>query len=291
MDDVSTAMLIFSLFVIMIGMGLSLTFNDFKRVMKYPLAAFVGFINQIVLLPIIAYALIKIFNVDATIAVGIMILSACPGGPTSNLITLLAKGDVALSVTLTAINSLITIITIPFIVNFAVSEFMITTTQIEAPVGKIAGSLIVVIAIPLAIGMLVKKYKNSFAIKMEKTVRVASTIVLFIVIAGLIIKEIDNIGEYFRNAWLIALTLNVVTMTVGFLSAKLVRLNFKQALSICIESGSQNGTLAIHVAVVSLGRADFAIAAVVYSLLMFFTPVFPIYLGNKKRSQASALKV
>lgn len=275
----------------MIGMGLSLTFNDFKRVIKYPLAALVGFINQIVLLPIIAYILIKIFNVDATIAVGIMILSACPGGPTSNLITLLAKGDVALSVTLTAINSLVTIITIPFIVNFAVSEFMIKTTHIEAPVGKIAGSLIVVIAIPLAIGMLVNKYKNSFAIKMEKIVRVASTVVLFIVIVGLIIKEIDHIGEYFRNAWLIALTLNVVTMTIGFLSAKLVRLDFKQALSICIESGSQNGTLAIHVAVVSLGRADFAIAAVVYSLLMFFTPVVPIYLGNKKRLQASALEV
>ncbi|MCM8530600.1 MAG: bile acid:sodium symporter family protein, partial [Lentisphaeraceae bacterium] len=234
---------------------------------------------------LIAYMLIKFFNVDAPIAVGIMILSACPGGPTSNLLTLLAKGDTALSVSLTAVNSLVTIITIPFIVNFAVFEFMTETSRIDAPIGKIAGSLVVVVALPLMIGMMLKKYKNSFATKMEKTVRIASSIVLLVVIAGLIVKEKDNIGEYFKNAWLIAVTLNVGTMAVGFITAKLTRLSFKQALCICIESGNQNGTLAIHIAVVSLARPDFAIAAVVYSLVMFITPLLPIYIGNKKKTQ------
>ncbi|MCM8531741.1 MAG: bile acid:sodium symporter family protein, partial [Lentisphaeraceae bacterium] len=270
---------------IMIGMGMSLTVNDFKRILKEPRAVFIGFLNQIILLPLVAYILIKVLNVDAVIAVGIMILSACPGGPTSNLLTLIAKGDTALSVSLTAVNSLVTIITIPFIVNFAVFEFMTEASRIDAPIGKIAGSLIVVVALPLMIGMMLKKFKGTFANKMEKPVRIASSIVLLVVIAGLVVKEKDNIGEYFKNAWLIALALNVATMVVGFITAKLTRLSFKQALCICIESGNQNGTLAIHIAVVSLGRPDFAIAAVVYSLVMFITPLLPIYIGNKKKEE------
>jgi len=281
MDKASSIVLIFSLFVIMIGMGLSLTLNDFKRILKEPLAVFVGFINQIILLPVIAYVLIKILNVDPVVAVGILIISACPGGPTSNLLTLLAKGDTALSVSLTAVNSLVTIITIPFIVNFAVSEFMTEASRIDAPIGKIAGSLVVVVAVPLMIGMIIKRYKGAFADKMEKPVRYASSFVLIVVIAGLVVKESANLGTYFKNAWLIALALNVVTMSVGFITAKISRLSFKQAICICIESGNQNGTLAIHIAVVSLGRADFAIAAVVYSLIMFLTPLIPIYIGNK----------
>lgn len=282
MDSTATIALVISLFIIMIGMGLSLTIADFKRVLQYPLAVFVGFGNQIVLLPLLAYFLIVLLNVSPDIAVGIMILSACPGGPTSNLITHLAKGDTALSVTLTAVNSLITIITIPLIVNFALSAFMSDATEISAPIDKIAGSLVVVIAIPLTIGMLIKRYKPAFALKMDKPVRVASAVVLALVIAGLIIKEKDHFVEYMQNAWLIALSLNILTMLIGFITANMVKLNFRQALSICIESGNQNGTLAIHVAVASLGRPELAIAAAVYSLLMFITPLVPVIIGNKQ---------
>ncbi len=204
MDSLATIVLVLALFIIMMGMGLSLTIDDFKRVLKFPLAVFVGFLNQIILLPIIGFLLIKVLQIDVTIAIGAMILAACPGGPTSNLLTYLAKGDAALSVTLTAINSILTIITIPLIVNFALKYFATEAMAIDAPIGTIAGSLIVVIAIPLSLGMLIKKYKSSFAIKMEKPVRIASSIVITLVIIGLIIKERDNFVAYFEKAWIIA---------------------------------------------------------------------------------------
>lgn len=287
MDNTGTIALIISLFIIMVGMGLSLTIDDFKRVLKYPRAVFVGFLNQIILLPIIAYALIRFFEVDPNIAVGIMILAACPGGPTSNLVTHLAKGDTALSVTLTAINSLITIMTIPLIVSFTLSEFMSDVTVIDAPIMRILGSLIVVIAIPLALGMSIKKYANSFALRMDKPVRITSTLILVLVIAAILIKERENIGDYFSSALVIALALNSTTMIIGFITSKLMKLSLKQSLSIAIESGNQNGTLAIHVAVVSLARPDFAIVAAVYSLLMYVTAIVPISIGNRNAQTSS----
>jgi bile acid:Na+ symporter, BASS family len=281
MDNSATIALAISLFIIMIGMGLSLTIDDFRRILKYPLAVFVGFLNQIILLPLLAYLLIVLLGVEAEIAIGLMILSACPGGPTSNLLTHLAKGDTALSVSLTAVNSLVTIISIPLIVNFALAEFATDDMFITAPVGKIMGSLIAIIAVPLTIGMLLKHYKSSFAYKMDKPVRIASGLVLLLVIVGLVLKEKDNLIPYLERSWVVVLSLNVLTMLVGFASAKIFKLNFKQALSISIESGNQNGTLAIAIAVSLLARPDFAIAAAIYSLLMFITAIVPVYIGNK----------
>lgn len=287
MDNTSTIVLVVALFIIMMGMGLSLTINDFKRVLKFPRAVFIGFLNQIILLPIIGYLLIVMFGVDTIVAMGVIILAACPGGPTSNLVTHLAKGDTALSVTLTAINSLITIITIPLIVNFGLMEFVSESSAIEAPIGKIAGSLVVVIAVPLTIGMVIKKYSNSFAQRMDKPVRIASAILLALVIVGILIKEKDSLAYYFEKALIIALVLNVTTMFVGFFTARFAKLNFKQSLSICIESGNQNGTLAIHVAVVSLASPEFAIVAAVYSLIMYPTAIIPVIIGNKKAREVA----
>lgn len=287
MDSLATIILVISLFIIMVGMGLSLTIADFRRVLKYPLAVFVGFLNQIVLLPIIGYGLIKVFDVNPDVAMGVMILAACPGGPTSNLVTHLAKGDTALSVTLTAVNSLITIVTIPLIVNFGVSEFMAEGTAVNAPIDKILGSLVVVIALPLTIGMLLKRYKADFAAKMDKPVRITSAVVLLLVIVGIVVKERANLADYFASAAVIALSLNVVTMLVGFIIAKIARLNFKQSLCISIESGNQNGTLAIQVAVVSLASPQFAIVAAVYSLLMYATAIVPVSIGNKQAKKES----
>ena len=281
MDNSATIALALSLFIIMIGMGLSLTIGDFRRILKYPLAIFVGFLNQIILLPLLAYLLIVLLSVEAEIAIGLMILSACPGGPTSNLLTHLAKGDTALSVSLTAVNSLVTIISIPLIVNFALAVFATDDMFISAPIGKIIGSLIAIIAVPLTIGMLLKHYKPYFADKMDKPVRIASGAVLVLVIVGLVLKEKDNLIPYLERSWVVVLSLNVLTMLVGFASAKIFKLNFKQAISISIESGNQNGTLAIAIAVSLLARPDFAIAAAVYSLLMFITAIVPVYIGNK----------
>ncbi len=279
MDSGSKIFLIVSLFIIMMGMGLSLTKADFKRVLQYPKAVFLGFLNQIVLLPLIAFGLIQLFDVSNEIAIGVMILSACPGGPTSNLVTHLAKGDTALSVTLTAVNSIVTILTIPVIVNFALGEFS-SGEEVASPVGAIVGSLIVIIAIPLIIGMAIKNKKPQVAKKMDKPVRIASTAIIVLVIVGIVIKERAQLVERISESFAIVITLNVLTMLVGFLTAKMVKLKFKEALTICLESGNQNGTLAIQVS--SLINITLGFPAAVYSLFMYFTAAVPIIIGIKK---------
>ena len=282
MDGLSTLILAGALVVIMLGMGLSLVLDDFKRVILYPKAIFIGLINQLILLPLIGFGIAMLFPIQPEIAVGIMILAACPGGPTSNLIAHLAKGDLALSVSLTALSSLITIITIPFIVSFALAYFLEGGTEVVLDIPGTILQIFVIVVIPVTIGMLIRHFRSNFAQKMARPVRIASAIVLVLIIAGLVIKERDNFVSYFKQAGFAAFLLNVVTMLVGFYSAKLFKIKKAQAISISIESGIQNGTLAITIAVVLLGNTAFAIAPAVYSLLMFFTGGFIIYQGSKK---------
>ena len=287
MDSGSKIFLIVSLFIIMMGMGLSLTKADFKRVLQYPKAVLLGFLNQIILLPLIAFGLIQLFDVSNEIAIGVMILSACPGGPTSNLVTHLAKGDTALSVTLTAVNSIVTILTIPIIVNFALGEFS-SGEEVTSPVGAIVGSLIVIIAIPLIIGMTIKNKKPQVAKKMDKPVRVVSTAIIVLVIVGIVIKERAQLVEQISESFPIVITLNVLTMLVGFITAKMVKLKFKEALTICLESGNQNGTLAIQVS--SLINITFGFPAAVYSFFMYFTAAVPIVIGVKRDKEINETK-
>lgn len=281
MDSTGAIILAISLFIIMLGMGLSLTTNDFKRVVKYPKAVVTGLINQIILLPILAYILVKLMVVSPEIAVGIMILAACPGGPTSNLIAYLSKGDAALSVTLTAISSLITIVTIPLIVQFALNNILGQDTLVALDVPKIIIQLLVIIVIPVSIGMYIRIKTPAFANKMEKPVKIASGIVLALVIAGILVKEKANIANYFEQAGIIALVLNVGTMLLGLLTAWILKLTRPQAITIAIETGIQNGTLAIAIATITLGSTELAISGAIYSLIMFFTGFVAIALGNK----------
>ncbi|NOQ25081.1 MAG: bile acid:sodium symporter family protein [Bacteroidales bacterium] len=282
MDKASTIILALSLIIIMLGMGLSLVTDDFKRIILYPKAIFVGLTNQLIILPLIGFAIAIAFPIKPEIAIGIMILAACPGGPTSNLITHLAKGDLALSVSLTAISSLITIITIPFIVNFALIQFLDEGQVIKLDVVETIIQIFVIIVLPVAIGMLIRKYKEGFALKMEKPVRKASGIVVALVIIGIVIKEKENLIPYLKQAGLVALILNAATMLVGYYSARLFKILDKRAVSISIESGIQNGTLAIMIAVVLLGNSEYAITPAIYSLIMFFTGGIAIYFGIKK---------
>ncbi len=282
MDNVSTIILASSLIIIMLGMGLSLVVDDFKRIFIYPKAILIGLINQIIILPVLGFGLASIFPLQPEVAIGIMILAACPGGPTSNLISHLAKGDIALSVTLTAISSFITILTIPFIVNFALLHFLEEGQMIKLDIVNTIVQILVITIIPVSIGMMIRRYKEGFALKMAKPVRIASGIVIALVIIGLTIKEKDNFVSYFQQAGLVALCLNAITMVVGYFSAKLFNIKNKSAISISIESGIQNGTLAITIAVVLLENASFAIAPAVYSLLMFFTGGVAVYFGIKK---------
>lgn len=289
MDNISTIVLAISLAIIMLGMGLSLVLDDFKRIVVYPKAIIVGLTNQLIILPLIGFALALIFPVRAEIAVGIMILAACPGGPTSNLFAHLAKGDTALSVTLTSLSSLITIVTIPLIVNFALEYFMEEGQIIRLNVPETIIRIFAIIVIPVSIGMIIRYYKKDFAIRMGKPVRIASGILLALIIIAIVIREKENFVSYFQQAGIVVLLLNVSTMVVGYYSAKLFRIINEQAISISIESGFQNGTLALTIAVVLLGSTELAITPAVYSLLMFFTCGVAIYLGiRSKRKVASA---
>lgn len=290
MDKISTIVLASSLIIIMLGMGLSLVMDDFKRIFVYPKAILIGLTNQLIILPIIGLIIALLFPLKPEIAIGIMILAACPGGPTSNLIAHLAKGDLALSVSLTAISSFITILTIPFIVNFALTQFLDAGQMIRLDIVATIIQIFVIIVIPVAIGMIIRHYKESFALRMEKPVRKASGIVVALVIIGVVIKEKENIIPYFQQAGVVALILNAATMLVGFYSAKLFKILDKRAVSISIESGIQNGTLAITIAVVLLGKSEYAITPAIYSLIMFFTGGAAIYLGirrNKKELVAA----
>lgn len=291
MDKVSTIFLAASLIIIMLGMGLSLVIDDFKRIFLYPKAIFVGLFNQLIILPLIGFALVSIFPLHPDIAIGIMILAACPGGPTSNLISHLAKADVALSVTLTAITSFVTILTIPFIVNFALVHFLDEGQIIKLNVFETIIQIFAIIVIPISLGMLIRRYKEDFAKRMAKPVRTASGVVIALVIVGILIKENEKIISFFQQAGIVALSLNAATMLVGYFTSVLFKIKNEQALSISIESGIQNGTLAISVAVVLLGSTAFSVAPAIYSLLMFFTGGIAIYYGVKKSKSKIAARL
>ena len=269
--DIGTIILAISLIIIMFGMGLSLVKDDFIRIFQNPKAIIIGLLNQIILLPIIAFLLISVFDVGTDIAIGIMILAACPGGPTSNLITHLAKGDTGLSVSLTAANSLITIFTIPFVIDFSLTQFLDSSEMFQIDKLKTVAQIFVIVIIPITIGMTLKHVKPTFADKMNKPVKIASAIVLFLVIIGLVLKKKEDLIPYLKQAGLIALALNVATMIIGFATAKIAKLNLAQSLTISIESGIQNGTMAIAIASGILLNENYAIAPAVYSLIMFFT--------------------
>ncbi len=281
MDSISNLILTAGLILVMWGMGLSLVLDDFKRVVKYPKAVTIGVISQIILIPLMAYLLIIVFGVRPEVAVGLMILAASPGGPTSNLISHLARADVALSVSMTAISSLITVFTIPLIVNFALENFMETSQMIHLDFLDSVMQISAVVVVPIAIGMLVRHFFPKLAERMGKSVKIASGLILALIIIGIIIKERAVLPSYFAEAGLIALSLNVIMMLVGFYIGRIFLLPSDQAASISIEVGIQNGTLALAIAGGMLNNTLFAIAPAVYSVIMFLTGFVAIYIGSK----------
>jgi len=285
---VTTIILAISLIIIMFGMGLSLTVEDFKRVFIEPKAMLIGLVNQLVLLPMVGFILISIFELKPEIAIGVIILVACPGGPTSNLISHLAKGDTALSISLTAISSFVTILTIPFVINLGLNMVYGSNADIQLDVPGTMLQVFIVVIIPVSLGMLIKAKKEVFALRMENPVRKASGIIFALVLAGVIFKEKDNIGSYFAQAGIVTLTLNVVTMALGFFGSSFLKLSRKQTISISIESGIQNGTLAIAIATGVMLNSEYAIAPAIYGLLMFITSALVIYWGINKAKTETA---
>jgi bile acid:Na+ symporter, BASS family len=274
-------MLPLSLAIIMLGMGLSLVPNDFKRVILYPRAASIGILNQIIILPVVGFLLIWLSGIKSPeLAVGIMILAACPGGPTSNLISHISKGDTALSITLTAISSLIAVITIPLIVNLSLSWFMQQGEFIPLPVFDTIIKLTLITLLPVAIGMVIRSRAAGFAGKMDKPVKIISGILLFLIIMAAILTNRAIFVSSFRDVGPIALSLNMSMLLIGYLSARVLKLNLAQSITISIESGIQNGTLGITIASALLYNDVMAISPAIYSLIMFMTSGFIIAWAN-----------
>jgi len=257
--------------IVMLGLGLSLTPNDFTRGLKAPKAVIIGLLCQLVLLPILGFSVAAAFGMTGGLAIGLVVLSLCPGGVTSNIISYLAKGDLALSVTLTAITSLVTPFTIPLLTSLAFSWFGAEQAEISLPVGKTIGALVLITILPVSLGMAIRARKPAFAERSEKIVSVASLLFLLAIIAGIIRQNADNIGTIFALAGWSALTLNVVSMAAGYGIAVLARLKRSATIAIGVEVGIQNGTTALFITGTLLSSPEMSIPPAVYSLIMFGT--------------------
>ena len=281
MNVVTDIILPLALAFIMFVLGLGLSSADFLRVVKQPRDFFVGFFSQIILLPIIAFILVKIWPIAPELAVGVMIIAAAPGGVTSNLLTHFAKGDVALSISLTAIISLLCVFTIPFIVLTSID--LLGSPSINQNISLISMSInmFLIVTVPVVLGMLFRKIFYSIASKFEPTAKKISIILFILVLLGAIAAERENIASYFAQAGLVTLLLNVIMMTVAYYVAQLLASGNKQKKCITIECGLQNGTLAIFVGTSIFGGGLYVIPAATYSLIMFATSLIFIYFIRK----------
>lgn len=277
------------LFLIMMGMGLTLVVNDFKRVIKFPKAVSIGLVNQLIMLPVIGFALANIMPLRPEYAVGVMLLVLCPGGTTSNLFTYLAKGDVALSVTMTAIASVITVFTIPIVLSYSLIHFMGAGSEFQLPIAKTMISLIVITILPISIGMLIKRFAPRVADKSQVWVSRFGVTFLALLVVFLGYVQRDIIVDAFINVGPVSLILNVVTMALGYFSSKLLGLNLAQRTSITLEVGLQNSTLSIFMALTLLSNYDMSMTPAIYTLIMFFTAgvLVKIFSGKYRKEQVA----
>ena len=259
------------LFLIMMGMGLTLVTNDFKRVLKYPKAVGIGLTNQLILLPIIGFALANIMPLRPEYAVGVMLLVLCPGGTTSNLFTYLAKGDVALSVTMTAIASVITVFTIPIVLSFSLIYFMGSGSEFELPVVKTMLTLVVLTIVPISVGMLIKRYAPTVADRSQVYVSRFGVIFLTFLVLFLSYVQRDIIVDAFIATGPVSVLLNLSTMALGYYSSKWFGLNWAQRTSVTLEVGLQNSTLSIFMALTLLSNYDMSMMPAIYTLVMFLS--------------------
>jgi len=281
MNIVTDVILPLALAFIMFVLGMGLTGADFLRVVKQPRDFFVGSFSQIILLPIIAFILIKIWPIAPELAIGVMIIAAAPGGVTSNLLTSFAKGDVALSISLTAIISLICVFTIPFIVLTSVNLLGLFDVSQNISIASMSRDMFLIVTVPVILGMIFRKISYKATSKLEPVAKKISIVLFVLVLLGAIAAERENVISYFAQAGLITLALNVIMMVVAYYIAQLLASGTKQKKCITIECGLQNGTLAIFVATSIFGGGMYVIPAATYSLIMFATSLIFVYLVKK----------
>ncbi len=276
--DIVTKIAPLALALIMLGLGLGLTLNDFKRVLQNPKVFFVGIFSQIILLPIIAYILILVIKAPTAMALGVMIIAAAPGGVTSNVMTKFAKGDVALSISLTAVCSLISIISVPLIVFSSAKLIGVSNISEEITMTGIALKMAGVVTLPVFIGMIIRKFNENFISNNIKLIERTTGFLFLIVFAAIWIEERNNILSYLSQAGVIVLILNIVMMIFAYYLAKVFSSNIEQRRCIAIECGLQNGTLAVFVATQIFNDIIYVIPTAAYALIMYITAFIFMYI-------------
>lgn len=282
---ITTIFLPVALGIIMLGLGLSLTIADFQRVVKFPKVIFIGLFCQMIILPVVCFSIAKGFGLAPELAVGLMLLAASPGGSTANLFSHLANGDVALNISLTAFNSILSILMLPLIVNFSIDYFMETGQVVPLQFKKII-EVFAIVLVPVGIGMIINAKNPSISIKLEKPVKILSALFLVLIIVSAIIKEKAHIVEYFQEIGIPALLFNVLSLAVGYFIPRMLNIGKKQAIAIGMEIGIHNGTMAIFIATTVLTNSVMSIPPAIYSLIMFLTAGVFGYFVSKSSEEA-----
>ena len=282
MGIVTDIVLPLALAFIMFALGLGLTFDDFARVARNPRDFLIGALAQIVLLPVVAFLLISVWSLPPELALGVMIIAAAPGGVTSNILTAFGRGDVALSISLTAVISLLSVVTIPAVVVFSYAR-IIGGDAGDISVAATAISVFVIVTVPVLIGLAVRHFAGAFAIRTEPVARKVSALLFVLVLAGAIFQERSNIAVYFAQAGLVTLTLNLVMMALAYGIARMFASGPQQRITISLECGLQNGTLAFAVAALLFDGGLVTVPAATYSLFMFATALIFIAFSRRTR--------
>ncbi|MFN3224718.1 MAG: bile acid:sodium symporter family protein [Hyphomicrobiales bacterium] len=286
MGPVTDVLLPLALAFIMFALGIGLTLDDFTRVARQPRDFLIGAAAQMLLLPLVALTLVTLWPMHPELALGVIIIAAAPGGVTSNILTAFAKGDVALSISLTAITSLLSVLTVPLIVTAAYAHLIGDAASQDVSITRTALSVFAIVTVPVLLGLAVRRFADGFALRFEPAARKVSTVLFVVVLAGAILQERANIVTYFAQAGLITLTLNIVMMALAFLLALLFASGPRQRTAISLECGLQNGTLAIAVAALLFGGGLATVPAATYSLIMFATGL--IFVAALRRSQSES---
>lgn len=278
-----TVLLPLALAIIMIGLGLELTLNDFKRVSKHPKAVLIALFCQLVILVGVAFILCKVLSLPPLLAVGLMLLAASPGGSTANLFSYLFKGDIALNISLTAINSVVAAVTLPLIMNFSILHFMQENQQIALPLSKIV-QVFAIIIVPVGIGMLIRHYAPKLTEKLNKPLRIFAVIFLIAIIVLAIFAERQNIATYLTQVGLATALFCAFSLSIGYFVPRLLGISSTQARACAFEIGIHNSTLAMTIALTVMANTTIAMPAAVYSIFMYlFSAAFGFIITRSKQ--------
>jgi len=277
MNFVTDVILPLALAFIMFTLGLGLSISDFSNVFKKPKNFLIGLISQLIFLPIVGLILVIIWPLPIEIAIGVMLIAAAPGGVTSNILTFFARGDVALSVSLTAVMSLLSAVSVPIVLAISIGLIGDSSLPESISLTGIALSMFLIVTLPVLLGMGVRSFFNGLTLKIEKSARFISTLLFVLVLLGAILAERENVVSYFAQTGLVVLALNILMMLIAFYWSGFFGTGISQKKAIAIECGLQNGTLAIFVGTTVFGGGLYIIPAATYSLIMYLTSLIFIY--------------